>query len=357
MASTPLQTLPSLTALRGICATIIAVLHLMIAFAPAQAQIFGRFRPYLVVDLFFLMSGLVMAHVYGASLARDPRGGAIAYLRARFARIYPLHFVTLSAVILIVAIWPYTGHGIDFSSRTMVLHFGMLQGLSSKLSWNDPAWSVGDEMFAYVVFLFTARPLMIGSHAWSIATGCAIALTAVAARHNGMLFPAGLPGIVRALAGFTLGVLAYRAWRKNPRRLGLLFAWLLLPLLAIAVALRSEAIMILNLAMVMILCLEVKGPIAVVLNRGLLERLGDWSYSIYLWHMPLIFAVIGWCHAHNIHPLHLRGAATAELIIALLVTTILLAAVSYHAVERPARRLLRARRSGRHASYIYDTVP
>jgi peptidoglycan/LPS O-acetylase OafA/YrhL len=121
--------------------------------------------------------------------------------------------------------------------------------------------------------------------------------------------------------------------------------------------LRSEPIMIFNLAMVMILCLDVKGPVAIVLNRGLLERLGDWSYSIYLWHMPLIFAVIGWCHAHNIHPLHLGGAATVELIIALLVTTILLAAVSYHAVERPARRLLRARRSSGHVNYVYDTAP
>lgn len=104
--------------------------------------------------------------------------------------------------------------------------------------------------------------------------------------------------------------------------------------------------MVFDLAMVMVLCLEVKGPVAVLLNRGLLEWVGDWSYSIYLWHMPLIFAVVGWCHAHDIHPLHFGGAATAELIIALLVTTVLVAAVSYHAIERPARHLLRARRSG-----------
>jgi peptidoglycan/LPS O-acetylase OafA/YrhL len=327
----------------------------MVAFSPQQAQVFAQFRPYLVVDLFFLMSGLVMAHVHGTSLAHDPLGGAVAYLRARFARIYPLHLVALCAVIIIVAIWPYTGHGIDFSLKTMLLHFGMLQGLSSKLSWNDPAWSVGDEMFAYVVFLFTARPLMVGSHGWSIATGCAVALAVIAGRHNGMLFPAGLPGIVRALVGFTLGVLAYRAWRKNPRRLCLVFAWLLPPLLAIAVALPSEPIMVFDLAMVMVLCLEVKGPGAVLLNRGLLAWVGDWSYSIYLWHMPLIFAVIGWCHAHNIHPSHFGGEATAELIIALLVTTVLLAAVSYHAIERPARHLLRARRSGHQAAALGKT--
>jgi peptidoglycan/LPS O-acetylase OafA/YrhL len=347
MASKPPETLPSLTALRGICAIIIIVLHMMIAFAPEQAHVFGRFRPYLTVDLFFLMSGLVMAHVYGASLARDPWRNAMSYLRARFARIYPLHFVTLVAVILIVAIWPYRGHEFDFSFPTMLLHLGMLQGLTSTLSWNHPAWSVGDEVMAYVVFLFTARPLMTGRYGWAIAAGCAVALAAVAAHHNGILLPAGLPGITRSLTEFSLGALAYRAWRSDPQRLRRLFAWLLLPGLLIAAALRSEAIMVLNLTMLTVLSLEVTGPLAVILNRGLLEWLGDWSYSIYLWHMPLVYAVTGWFHAHKIHPLRFGGAATAALIMGLVVTTVLVAAVSYHAIEKPARRLLRARRSGR----------
>jgi peptidoglycan/LPS O-acetylase OafA/YrhL len=53
--------------------------------------------------------------------------------------------------------------------------------------------------------------------------------------------------------------------------------------------------------------------------------------------------------------LHFGGAATAELIIALLVTTVLVAAVSYHAIERPARHLLRARRSGHQIAALGKT--
>jgi peptidoglycan/LPS O-acetylase OafA/YrhL len=339
------ETLSSLTALRGVCAIIVMVLHLTFGFAPDQAQIFLRFRPYLAVDVFFLMSGLVMAHVYGASLARDPRQGAADFLRARVARIYPLHVMTLCAVIVIVTIWPYTGNDVDFSLRALLLQFGMLQGLPQKLSWNYPSWSVGDEMLAYLLFRFTARPLMTGRYGWPIAIGCAVALTLVAALHHGILLAGGLPGITRALVGFTIGVLTYRAWRADRQRLRRIFAWLLLPGLLIAAALRNDAVMVFDLGMVIILALEVRGRIAILLNCGPLQWLGDWSYSIYLWHVPVLFAVTGWCRAHEVDPFGFDCVETVTLITALAIATILLAAMSYHGIEQPARRLLRARRT------------
>jgi peptidoglycan/LPS O-acetylase OafA/YrhL len=66
-------------------------------------------------------------------------------------------------------------------------------------------------------------------------------------------------------------------------------------------------------------------------NRALafpaMVKIGDWSYSIYLWHWPLIvFALILWPHA-----------SFARILAVLL--SLLPALASYRWVEQPIRRL------------------
>jgi peptidoglycan/LPS O-acetylase OafA/YrhL len=67
---------PSLDGLRGIAAIAVMSFHFNIFFLP-QARLSGVMpllnRAYLAVDLFFLLSGFVMTHVYGRSLASNWR--------------------------------------------------------------------------------------------------------------------------------------------------------------------------------------------------------------------------------------------------------------------------------------------
>jgi len=59
-------------------------------------------RGYLGVDVFFTLSGFVLAYNYGGRL-----GSAADYVRfvgLRLARIYPLHLVTLAGVLAMVGI-------------------------------------------------------------------------------------------------------------------------------------------------------------------------------------------------------------------------------------------------------------
>ncbi len=63
-------------------------------------------RSRLAVDAFFMLSGFILAHVYGPSFA----DGTFRYRRfivARLARLYPLHLAVLAgATIMVLGRWP-----------------------------------------------------------------------------------------------------------------------------------------------------------------------------------------------------------------------------------------------------------
>jgi peptidoglycan/LPS O-acetylase OafA/YrhL len=68
-----------------------------------------------------------------------------------------------------------------------------------------------------------------------------------------------------------------------------------------------------------------------VLGLPLIQRVGDWSYSIYLWHWPIWVFALSW--------LSFRGyeVNTAEKIL-MVVASLALGAASYYLVEQPVRK-------------------
>ena len=97
--------LTNLTPLRGIAALLVAVFHFEMAiarFVPAGYTMFFE-KSYLMVDLFFIMSGFIIFHVYGDSFRLTlERRNLRKFFVARFARIYPLHFFTLALLVVLV---------------------------------------------------------------------------------------------------------------------------------------------------------------------------------------------------------------------------------------------------------------
>jgi peptidoglycan/LPS O-acetylase OafA/YrhL len=61
-----------------------------------------------------------------------------------------------------------------------------------------------------------------------------------------------------------------------------------------------------------------------------IQRLGDWSYSIYLWHWPIWVFALSWLSLHG-----QDVSATHKIL--MMVLTIVLSAASYHYVEQPVR--------------------
>ena len=94
--------LTNLTALRGIAALLVVIYHGNEIIAPfiKTDTTFWFNKLYLMVDLFFILSGFIMCHVYEAYFTKSQETGQVSgFLTARIARIYPLHVVTLTVCV------------------------------------------------------------------------------------------------------------------------------------------------------------------------------------------------------------------------------------------------------------------
>ena len=106
------------------------------------------------VIVFFVLSGFILAYVYQDWFRKGwNRTEYFRFLRLRFARVYPLHLLTLLLWLLLVALGriglgdndtPYT-----FGLNLMLLH---AWGFTPSISWNQPSWSISSEFFCYLLF-------------------------------------------------------------------------------------------------------------------------------------------------------------------------------------------------------------
>ncbi|HHF7372804.1 acyltransferase family protein [Legionella bozemanae] len=146
-----------LTGLRGYAALWVFFLHLT---GGGQGDTFAmKLASYGAsgVTIFFVLSGFILSYVYSSKFAKKTIGYR-SFMFARFARVYPLHLVTL--ILYSVFVWV----GIDAQPsntwKTFILNLTLLHawGFTEFLSWNQPSWSVSTEFFSYLLFpLFIRR--------------------------------------------------------------------------------------------------------------------------------------------------------------------------------------------------------
>jgi peptidoglycan/LPS O-acetylase OafA/YrhL len=333
-----LHRIPSLDGLRGIAAVAVMFFHFAYFFVPQAGlfdiPLFGR--AYLAVDLFFLLSGFVMAHVYGSRLASNWRAAWSAFAVARFARIYPLFALTLLAMFC-ASLLTTTVPDVSFSAKNFALAVALQQQWAGGLAWNYPSWSIATELDAYVLFVFAAAPLLRGSHPRVAAAICITAVIALDVWHNGTLnLFTGPSSLVRTLAEFSLGVLLYRLHKATD---GIPFMGFVAFGLCVAGLLaHHDSIVVAGFVCLILHGIMAKGTSARILNSRTALCLGDWSYGIYLWHAPVHVAVMGIFLAGGEPVTDLSMVAAQSLAVVTALMVIGLSALTYWLYEMPARR-------------------
>ena len=199
--------LVALTPLRGIAALLVVIYHFADVYLPnthPEAITLAISKGYLAVDLFFLLSGFVIAHAYRDAFLGGVTARSYAdFVKARIARLYPLH-VTVLALFIVTAL---TKMGFDYalarevtpmplagwrSVEAIGANLLMVQGFDvGEFGWNPHAWSLTLEFTAYLIFPFLLPPIWRagGPMRLAVAAAMAAAVVAVALRRVGNSTP------------------------------------------------------------------------------------------------------------------------------------------------------------------------
>ena len=338
----------SLDGVRGIAAVGVMIFHFSYFFLPQAAltSMLPFIRPildraYLGVDLFFLMSGFVMVHVYGQKLSSNWRAHWREFATMRFARIYPLFALTTLVMVVAHALARIPLSWISFSNRSLALQPLLLQEWG-RLSWNYPSWSISTEAAAYAFFVLSAGALVKGKYPRFIAVICVAVLAALCIKYGGRLNVfTGLPALLRAIAEFSLGALLYRARFVAKVSADTWLALLAIVCVVVTALTRWDVAIVGVLGYVVYYGANPTTLLARLLSSGPAIALGAWSYSIFLWHAPTHYAVMAMFSAYG-HPVETLDATTARvLMLATMLAVVCLSALTFSCFEVPARRLIR----------------
>ncbi len=332
----------SLTGLRGVAACWVMLMHFR-EVTPTRVFEFPVLDKAIAngaygVDVFFVLSGFILCHVYGASFRTRFSAHKIRqFIVYRFARIYPVHLVTFALMMLLFSVKSLTSENSVLPDRydpltvltTLTLTNAWVPGLQTP---NMPAWSVSAEWFAYS--LFPGLCFLLSWKRWVPAVYTALGLGLA------LLQPLGNYCLTHVLSGFLIGMAASGIVPTLPRlALGRLTA-LGIVIAVVVWAEQTDPSVPVGLLLFSALILALTNQSDFVgrfLSARAILYLGEISYSIYMVHWPM--RVIG---RNCLQVLGILEVLSPPLVVCIYVLVTLAAAVaSYRYVELPGRALLR----------------
>jgi peptidoglycan/LPS O-acetylase OafA/YrhL len=336
--------------LRGIAATVVFIAHVDLAGQFPEWSWLKTIYPAFMwhhhcVDLFFILSGFILNWVYLAK----PQVNWKSYGVARVARIYPLYFAALGFMLLVDA-YSLFFHGItvnDLHLSRLLPNLLMLTGFSNDptmSSINVPSWSVSVEIVMYVslfpLLCFLERRFT--KMAWF-----ALMLVCVIGTQLCYIYPEALgwPYIARGIFGFALGFACCSLWRKSDQtNMPAYFGWAAVVLALLSIThIVPATIKLACFPAIVVATISGGGSISKALSTRCLVWLGDRSYSLYLWHYPMIICFsrfLLYNHSHDgVCALNRRILAYCLIT----VSAFAMADASYRWFECPAREWIRGK--------------
>ena len=334
------------------------------------------------VDLFFALSGFILAHTYLTRLGPALRArGTLHFWWLRLARIYPVHLVMLViAGVAVVAQARVSGEALDRDWLTpwdFIKNLLLIQewGSDPQRGWNFVAWSLSMEWLAYLLFpllvlvlfwMHRRLPTWLLVVAWIVVMA---PLVGYGLSTSDAYYTDNWGSTYRILTEFTAGAITYLIVRRffdgeatstTTVRVANIASYVL-PLLVIAGAVflgnwgpaqpggpvidgdREPLPPYFHLTLVPLLILWI-GALAVAqggMARGLATRIailgGFVSYSLYMTHLVVFGLWRAGLRAFGIE----SGLLYVLSVIALVAGCFLVAYAMWRWIEEPARKWMR----------------
>jgi peptidoglycan/LPS O-acetylase OafA/YrhL len=295
----PGQKIKSLESIRGLAALLVVIHHV-----PAwNANIYDiRFirNCYLLVDLFFVLSGFVIYYAYADKM--NSWRQLLRFQFLRLGRLYPVHLFFL-AIWIIIEIAKYLAQarfGLAMPNTTpfkesnfvaLIEQIFLVQAIGptgNALTFNSAAWSISVEFYTYLIFALTVLYADKIKHIM-FAAFVSVSLVLLV---NKLTF--GSTDVVRCIAGFFTGCLTAALYRKLTIRFhrGLPVAAFLalIAFLQFKTDSRFDSVIyILTVVLILTVVSSQRGWFQSLLNLRVLTWLGAISYSVYMSHGAVIW--------------------------------------------------------------------
>jgi len=337
----------ALDGLRGFAALMIVIWHAPLAWTYHHLENLQLF-----VDLFFAISGFVIARSFGDLI--EDGSDVMKFARSRFLRLYPVHLFVLCLMIATELGQGAAGMGQPFSSPqqsegSAILHIFMVQSLmQDHLAFNAPAWSISVEACMYAMFAAICVVSVGSSGKDKAAFFATLSVIGALALAGSDRFPVnGLDSICRGMIGFCAGAAAFYS-RWEPSRVVAKASWavasipFILPEM-VTIAAWFFAPLVVSLTMR-------RTPGSKFLSSRLAVWLGTISYSIYMVHWFVVLRLLNvFDLAGKVDLDTANGGArkvidlgspevNVAIIVLLIAATMMAATAIYHLVERPFMR-------------------
>lgn len=306
------------------------------------------------VSFFFALSGFVL------TWSLRPADTKRAFYRRRFARVYPLHFVTL---LLAVPFFLFTGTGVD--AEQLVSAGGLLQAWipdgNVYFGMNAPSWSLSCEALFYAAFPFLAARLVgLGRPGLWKSLAVLLSLSLVVA---GIVTMALTPGddarfwlyifppfrFLEFIAGCLLALLIKSGWRSPvPLPAAALAACVAYALLTVGnreghpLGNGVEDAIILPF-MLLVISSAATGNICGkgrFLSHPWVVRLGEWSFALYLTHWLLLELLVRLDPGSKARPWPVQLVEGGLFVL----VAVAVSAAAFTWLEKPLEKRLRGRR-------------
>lgn len=337
----------TLTSLRFLAALMV-FLHHIFQFFPGEINTSLFEKGYLAVDLFFILSGFILSHVYGRSFP-GTRGAYRMFWVRRFARIYPVHFL----ILLFLIFWASRGvfyGSLEMGNISIVALLDNLLllhgwGLPGALAWNGPSWSISGEWFAYLLFPFLLPPLMRLQTNFLLILSCMVYACIWWVSY---IFDSDMPlttytSALRVVPAFVLGMALYRCGSGFTFSYSRYFVAPIACTALVFMHMGTADIFIVGLFGVLIWLLadiSRRPSFSYGLSGDVPVFLGQVSYAFYMLHYPLVVIVFSPYFSEQGSILFFKGLFIVGGVL------LGLAVILYLYVEVPARRWIVRRFGG-----------